>query len=152
YQSQLVQVQEESQHYQSQLVQVQEESQHYQSQLVQVQEELDRSDFQQYALSDTGVQRSQMPYSLLVWDAWYAYQKGDVTKMQKYLQESLKCTPFSKTETLMNWLESFVKFSSEKEHQLDTYALTNSEEWKQLMRWTVAVKPIRKTKALSHSL
>gem|GEM_PF-515223 len=152
YQSQLHQVQEESQHYQSQLHQVQEESQHYQSQLHQVQTELQRSQFQQYALSDTGVQPSQMPYTLLVWDAWYAYLNGDATKMQKCLQESLKCTPFSKTETLMNWLESFVKFSSEKDHQLDTYALTNSEEWKQLMRWTVAVKPIRKTKALSHSL
>jgi len=141
YQSQLVQVQEESQHYQSQLVQVQEESQHYQSQLVQVQEELDRSHFQQYALSDTGVE-SQMPYTLLVWDAWYAYQNGDVTKMQKCLHNSLKCTPFSRTETLINWLESFSKFSSENEHQLDTYALTNSEEWKHLMRQAIAVKPV----------
>ena len=139
--SQLVQVQEESQHYQSQLVQVQEESQHYQSQLVQAQEELDRSHFQQYALSDTGVE-SQMPYTLLVWDAWYAYQNGDVTKMQKCLHNSLKCTPFSRTETLINWLESFSKLASENEHQLDTYALTNSEEWKHLMRQAIAVKPV----------
>src|SRR6478672_6226701 len=141
YQSQLVQVQEESQHYQSQLVQAQEESQHYQSQLVQAQEELDRSHFQQYALSDTGVE-SQMPYTLLVWDAWYAYQNGDVTKMQKCLHNSLKCTPFSRTETLINWLESFSKLASENEHQLDTYALTNSEEWKHLMRQAIAVKPV----------
>ncbi|MCC3546800.1 FkbM family methyltransferase [Microcoleus sp. PH2017_24_DOB_U_A] len=152
YQSQLHQVQEESQHYQSQLHQVQEESQHYQSQLHQVQAELQRSHFQQYAVSDTDVQPSQMPYTVLVWDAWYAYQNGDATKMQNCLQESLKCTPFSKTETLINWLESFAKFYSEKDHQLDTYALTNSEEWKQLMRWTVAVKPISKTKAYSQSL
>src|SRR6476469_1163032 len=141
YQSQLVQVQEESQHYQSQLVQAQEESQHYQSQLVQAQEELDRSHFQQYALSDTGVE-SQMPYTLLVWDAWYAYQNGDVTKMQKCLHNSLKCTPFSRTETIINWLESFSKLASENEHQLDTYALTNSEEWKHLMRQAIAVKPV----------
>src|SRR6478672_7070869 len=141
YQSQLVQVQEESQHYQSQLVQAQEESQHYQSQLVQAQEELDRSHFQQYALSDTGVE-SQMPYTLLVWDAWYAYQNGDVTKMLKCLHNSLKCTPFSRTETLINWLESFSKLASENEHQLDTYALTNSEEWKHLMRQAIAVKPV----------
>ena len=138
--------------YYSQLAQVQEESQHYQSQLVQVQEEFNLSNVQKYAISNTGIQPSQMPYSLLVWDAWYAYQKGDVTKMQKCLQESLKCTHFSKTETMMNWLESFAKFSSQKDHQLDAYALTNSEEWKQLMRWTVEIKPIRKTQALSRSL
>ena len=142
YQSQLHQVQEESQQYQSQLHQVQEESQHYQSQLHQVQAELQRSHFQQYAISDTGVQPSQMPYMLLVWDAWYAYQNGDLTKMQNCLQESFKCTPLSKTETLMNWLESFAKFSSDKENQFDTYALTNSAEWKKLMRQAIAVKPV----------
>jgi len=140
YQSQLVQVQEESQHYQSQLVHVQEESQNYQSQLVQVQEELDRSHFQQYAVSDTGVE-SQMPYKLLVWDAWYAYQNGNLTKMQEYLHESLKCTACSRTETLVNWLDSFAKFSSEKGNQLNTYALTNSLEWKELTMRPVAVKP-----------
>jgi FkbM family methyltransferase len=140
YQSQLAQVQEESQHYQSQLAQVQEESQHYQSQLHRSQEELDRSHFQQYAVSDRGVQ-SQMPYRLLVWDAWYAYQNGDVGKMQKCLQESLKCTPSSQTETIVNWLESFANFSLEKGRQLDTYSLTNSEEWKQLVRQAVAIKP-----------
>ena len=104
---------------------------------------MQRSQFQQYAVSDTGVEPSQMPYTLLVWNAWYAYQNGDATQMQNCLQESLKCTPLSKTETLMNWLESFAKFSSETENQLDTYALTNSEEWKQLMRRAVAVKPLR---------
>ena len=154
YQSQLAQVQEESQHYQSQLVQIKEESQQYQSQLAQVheesqyyqsqlhhsQEELDRSHFNQYAVSDRGVE-SQMPYRLLVWDAWYAYQNGDVGKMQKCLQESLKCTPSSQTETIVNWLESFANFSLEKGRQLDTYSLTNSEEWKQLVRQAVAIKP-----------
>jgi ketosteroid isomerase-like protein len=116
--------------------------QHYQSQLHQAQAELQRSHFQQYAISDTGVQPSQMPYMLLVWDAWYAYQNGDLAKMQNCLQESFKWTPFSKTETLMNWLESFAKFYSDKENQFDTYALTNSAEWKKLMRQAIAVKPM----------
>ncbi|MEG5023678.1 chromosome partitioning protein ParA, partial [Microcoleus sp. AT8-B5] len=133
YQSQLVQVQEESQHYQSQLVQVQEESQHYQSQLVQVQQELDRAHFQQYALSDTGVE-SQMRYTLLVWDAWYAYQSGDLKKMQQCLHGSLKFAPISRTESVVNWLESFCQFSVDKGQAFDTYALTNSQEWKQLMQ------------------
>jgi hypothetical protein len=76
-----------------------------------------------------------------VWDAWYAYQNGDVAKMQKCLQESLKCTPSSQTETIVNWLESFANLSLEKGRQLDTYSLTNLEEWKQLVRQAVAIKP-----------
>ena len=142
YQSQLVQVQEESQHYQSQLVQVQEESQHYQSQLVQVREELNRSHFQQqYAVSDRGVE-SQMQYTLLVRDAWYAYQSGDLKKMQQCLQESLKITPISRTESVVNWLESFCEFSAEKGQPFDTYSLTNSQEWKRLMQGRFTVSQI----------
>jgi FkbM family methyltransferase len=142
YQYQLVQVQEESKHYQSQLVQVQEESQHYQSQLVQVQEELDRSHFQQqYAVSDRGVE-SQMQYTLLVRDAWYAYQSGDLKKMQQCLQESLKITPISRTESVVNWLESFCEFSAEKGQPFDTYSLTNSQEWKRLMQGRFTVSQI----------
>ena len=144
YQSQLVQVQKESQHYQSQLVQVQEESQHYQSQLVQVQEELERSHFQQqYAVSHRGVE-SQMQYTLLVRDAWYAYQSGDLKKMQQCLQESLKITPISlsRTKSVLNWLESFCEFSAEKGQPFDTYSLTNSQEWKRLMQGRFTVSQI----------
>jgi len=82
-----------------------------------------------------------MQYQLLVWDAWYAYQNGDLTKMCDRLQESLKCTPFCKSETVVNWLESFTNFSSEKGCDLDTLSLTNSPGWKQLTRLQVAVKP-----------
>ena len=140
--SQLVQVQEESQDYQSQLVQVQEESRHYQSQLNHSQEELERSHFQQqYAVSDRGVE-SQMPYTLLVRDAWYAYQSGDLKKMQHCLQESLKITPISRTESVVNWLESFCQFSAEKGQPFDTYSLTNSQEWKRLMQGRFTVSQI----------
>ena len=139
--SQLVQVQEESQDYQSQLVQVQEESRHYQSQLNHSQKELERAHFQQYAASDQGVE-SQMPYTLLVWDAWYAYQSGDLKKMQHCLQESLKITPISRTESVVNWLESFCQFSAEKGQPFDTYSLTNSQEWKRLMQGRFTVSQI----------
>jgi len=76
---------------------------------------------------------------LLVWDAWYAYQSGDLKKMQQCLQESLKFTPISRTESVVNWLESFAKFSSEKGHDFDSYALTNSQEWKRLIQQRVTV-------------
>jgi len=62
--------------------------------------------------------------------------------MQECLQQSLKYTPFSGTQTVNDWLESLAKFSSEKGCEFDTYSLTNSEEWKQLMGRAVRVKPI----------
>ncbi|AFZ09176.1 chromosome segregation ATPase-like protein [Oscillatoria nigro-viridis PCC 7112] len=64
--------------------------------------------------------------------------------MQKCLQESLKCTPSSQTETIVNLLESLANFSLEKGRHLDPYSLTNSEEWKQLVRQAVAIKPTSK--------
>lgn len=75
----------------------------------------------------------RMRYSSLVWNAWQAYCQEDMSGMQKWLQESLKCTPFLSTETLLNWVEYFGYFSLSKGHNLDTYSLTKSAEWQQLV-------------------
>jgi ABC-type transporter Mla subunit MlaD len=95
---------------------------------------------QQYASSGSQSQQA-IQYRLLVSDAWYGYQNGDLTKMAQCLQDSLKFTPFSQTETIVNWLDNFAKFSSEKGGGFDTHSLTNSQEWQQLMRRLVSVKP-----------
>ena len=163
FQSQLNQVQAEGEHSHSQLYQVQGELEqtkallnHSQTQLHrteavleqslvqqnQTQEQLNRLRFEQ-AIASQRNDPSQMQYELLVWDAWYAYQNSDMTKMRECLQQSLKCTPFSHTETVVSWLDSFTKFSSEKGGELNTYSLTNSEEWKQLMRPICGVRKIR---------
>jgi multidrug resistance efflux pump len=126
---------------QTQLYQNQQELDQYQLQLHQIQEELKRSQFQQTLVSPT-TEPSQTQYTLLIGEAWYAYHCGDLTKMRECLEESLKCTFLSRTETVNNWLESFGKFSSEQGSQLDTYSLTNLQEWKQLMRQVMAIKPI----------
>jgi glycosyltransferase involved in cell wall biosynthesis len=76
---------------------------------------------------------SRMRYSFLVWKAWQAYCQEDLSGMQKFLQESLQCTPFLSTETMLNWIECFGKFSSSQGHNLDIYALTKSEKWQQLV-------------------
>ena len=81
-------------------------------------------------------------YNLLVWDAWYAYHTGAITEMQDILKQSLKCSPFSPTNTVSNWLESFTKFSGDKGQNLNTLALTNLAEWKQLMRLVLTIKPV----------
>ena len=77
---------------------------------------------------------SRVRYNFLVWKAWHAYCQEDLIEMQNRLQESLQCTPFLSTETMLNWIESFGNFSSAKGHHLDTYSLTNSAEWQQLVQ------------------
>jgi hypothetical protein len=62
--------------------------------------------------------------------------------MQDSLKQSLKCSPFSPTDTVINWLESFTKFSGDQGDNLDTFGLTNLAEWKQLMRLVTSVKAL----------
>ena len=140
-QTQLYQTEEALQQSQRQLYEIQTEWEQSQIQLHQTQEAMERSRLQQ-AIADRKNEPVEIQYPLLVCEAWYAYQNGDLIKMRESLQESLKCTQLSRTETVNNWLESFSNFGSEKGQQLDTYSLTNSEEWKQLMRQVLAVKPM----------
>ncbi|TAE99594.1 MAG: hypothetical protein EAZ78_21785 [Oscillatoriales cyanobacterium] len=81
-----------------------------------------------------------MQYGILVWEAWYAYRNNDRTGMSRSLQKSLNSTPFSRTETVMNWLENFGRFSLEKGEYFDTNSLSNSLEWKELIQRVLAVK------------
>ncbi|MEG4144884.1 chromosome partitioning protein ParA, partial [Microcoleus sp. Pol12B5] len=146
-QAQLAQTHQQWEESQAQLAQTHQQWEESQAQLAQTQSELqqqihqqlDRSQFQQ-ALSSQTNEEKQMHYQLLVRDAWYAYCNSNLTQMARTLQQSLKYTPSSKTETVVNWLESFAKFSLEKGYELDTESLTNLEEWKHLMSRTLAVK------------
>jgi glycosyltransferase involved in cell wall biosynthesis len=146
-QAQLAQTHQEVEQVKTQLHQTHQQLEESQAKLAQTQgqlqqqihQQLDRSHFQQ-ALSSQTNEEKQIHYQLLVRDAWYAYCNSDLTQMARTLQQSLKYTPSSKTETVVNWLESFAKFSLEKGYELDTESLTNLEEWKHLMRRTLAVK------------
>jgi len=140
-QSQALQHQTQSELEQSQLQlhQTQSELEQSQLQLHQTQSELERLKFSQAMVIETDV-KSQMQYKLLLWEGWYAYCKGDRAGMANFLKESLKCTPFSTTETVLNWLENFARFSSEKGDILDTNTLVNSAEWKELMRRSINCK------------
>jgi peptidoglycan hydrolase CwlO-like protein len=107
-----------------------------QAQLHATHSELERLKFWQSMVRETDV-NSQTKYKLLLWDGWYAYHKGDRAGMAQFLRESLKFTPFSTTETVLNWLENFVGFSSKKGEHLDTNSLVESAEWKELMRRSI---------------
>ncbi|MGB3533565.1 MAG: hypothetical protein WBA13_08605 [Microcoleaceae cyanobacterium] len=113
----------------AQLHQVQEELEQFQLQLRQVQKEVDKSNFKQTISAQVDNQ-----YQLLVWSAWQAYRNRDLQGMAQFLQQALKYKPFSPTETVLNWIESFNRYSIEQGEKLDTYTLVNSEEWKQVTR------------------
>ena len=139
-QSQLHQTQSELEQSQSQLHQIRGDFQESQAQLDQIKEELKRSRSSQTTASQTGQQSQQTQYDLLVWEAWYACHNGDLKLMDQYLRQSLKHTPLSRTQTILNWLENFAIFSSEKGKNFDTNFLTNTLEWKELMRGMLAFK------------
>jgi len=141
-QSQLHQIKGEFEQFKPQLSQAESLGQQSQLQLHLTIRELERTRLSQATASQTDQQSQQMQYKLLVWEAWYACQNGDLKQMAQYLRQSLKHTSFSRTETILNWLDSFSTFSSEKGDNFDAHSLTNTEEWKQLMRGILAVKTV----------
>lgn len=74
-----------------------------------------------------------LKYYHLVWKAWDAYARGDMSQMVKNLQSSWACTPLFTTETILSWVNLFVFLSSQKGIKIDCGALINSGEWQQLM-------------------
>ncbi|TAF62871.1 MAG: hypothetical protein EAZ59_22290 [Oscillatoriales cyanobacterium] len=126
-------------HSQSQLHSTQQALEQSQSQLHQTAGELERSRFEENTVKNPD-QSNQVQYGILVWEAWYAYRNNDRTGMSRSLQKSLNSTPFSRTETVMNWLENFGRFSLEKGEYFDTNSLSNSLEWKELIQRVLAVK------------
>ncbi|MEG4914798.1 MULTISPECIES: hypothetical protein [unclassified Microcoleus] len=124
---------------QSQLHSTRKELEQSQSQLHKTAGELERWRFQENAVKNPD-ENNSVQYGVLVWEAWYAYRNHDRAGMSHSLQKSLNCTPFSPTETIVNWLENFGRFSLEKGEYLDTNSLSNSLEWKELIRRVLAVK------------
>ena len=124
---------------QSQLHQTQEELADSQSQLHQTQNRLARLLFQEILVGQTEGE-NKIQYILLVWDAWYAYQQGDLTLMTEYLHKSLQYKSFLRTETVIDWLGHFSKFSQKAGHSLNMEYLISSPAWHQLMKRVTAVK------------
>ncbi len=121
----------------SKLHRTQKELEQSQVQLKQARNELDRLLFLEAIAG-----QPDESYQQLVWEAWYAYRNNDLAAMAQNLRKSMKQKPFSQTETVLNWLESFAKFSSDRGESLNTQALTNSPEWKQLIRQAISKKSV----------
>jgi len=76
---------------------------------------------------------SLLNYYYLVWQAWEACDRGDMSGMVKHLQSAWKCTPYFTTETILDWVKNFTIFASEKGTKVDTYLLIQSQEWQELI-------------------
>ena len=95
--------------------------------------------YQQAILRDSKLE-IKTEYKLLVWEAWYAYQNDNLAGMQQDLQRSLKYTESSRTEVVMDWLDSFTNFFQAKGQDFDSEKLTSSEEWQKLIKRTMRIK------------
>lgn len=73
-------------------------------------------------------------YSYLKWLGWRLYHTGHMPFMTNYLCKSLTYTPYSKTETVSDWVQYFSSCSLEEGCELDAYSLSSLPEWQQLIR------------------
>ncbi|ABG53724.1 glycosyl transferase, family 2 [Trichodesmium erythraeum IMS101] len=76
---------------------------------------------------------SQSYYYTLSWLGWQAHRNGSLIEMDKYLRQAWKYTPFSMTETIDYWVNSFNNLYQQYGYDFNAYALTNSDVWQQLM-------------------
>ncbi|MBD2484138.1 glycosyltransferase [Planktothrix sp. FACHB-1365] len=91
----------------------------------------------------TGIKQlnQQLNYASCLWNAWFAYTQNNQTDMLKYLQASLKVsTSEFITETLLDWVEDFVRLSTYKNQPLNTLTLTQSSQWKYLMETLLGIR------------
>lgn len=100
--------------------------------------------------------RTQERYLCTVWMAWRMYYDRHFPAMADALIHSLEYTPFSPTETIANWLETFRLISQEYNFPFDLYQLTQLEEWQNVLfavlntpAWEVGQKARNRSKLVS---
>ncbi len=85
-------------------------------------------------------EENQVIYCNLVWSAWHLYQNGYEKQMCDYLRKSLSYTTQSAGEISLNWIESFNSYCEVENSRLDTYKITQSQDWQQLTIKTLATR------------
>ncbi|MFM6402240.1 glycosyltransferase, partial [Planktothrix sp.] len=101
------------------------------------------SDFANQPQIKKGIKQlnQQLNYASCLWNAWFAYTQNNQTDMLKYLQASLKVsTSEFITETLLDWVEDFVRLSTYKNQPLNAFTLTQSSQWKYLMETLLGIR------------
>ncbi|MEA5521452.1 glycosyltransferase [Limnoraphis robusta] len=76
----------------------------------------------------------RLEYAGQVWNAWNAYRQGNEEQMKRYLQQALKCSPFSfSTEILLDWIDDFSRLFQQKGEQFDIEDLSQCDAWKNIV-------------------
>ena len=87
-------------------------------------------------------------YGTLIWIAWYLYYTGHRQETTEYLKQAWHYRPYSGMEILINWIESFAEFSDNWGVKFDAIDLTNSEQWQQLVQWSIKATSQNATRVL----
>lgn len=85
-------------------------------------------------------EENNVTYCNLVWSAWHLYCSDYGQEMCDYLRLSLRYTTQSAGEISLNWIESFENYCSEIDVPLDTYNLTQTPGWQELIIDTLATR------------
>jgi flagellar biosynthesis GTPase FlhF len=128
---------------QTQFHQTEQELEQTRTQLHHALQEIERLRLYESVTQPDVEQTDEMRYQIKIWEAWCAYQNGDLQQMGQLLKQSLEYTALSKAAIVTNWLETFMQNAHHQGLSLDTYALTNSPEWKQLVRRSVVIPSVR---------
>jgi glycosyltransferase involved in cell wall biosynthesis len=74
-------------------------------------------------------------YFNYVWSAWRLYLTDHLDLMSEYLEKSIKYSPFSPEETVINWLQEFsLNYREHTQSELDIYTLTHHPIWQNLIK------------------
>ncbi|MGB3402772.1 MAG: glycosyltransferase [Microcoleaceae cyanobacterium] len=99
-------------------------------------------EFAQLNSIKTGVQslNQRLHYAALVWNAWNCYCQGNEAEMVRFLQQAFCHSPFRLTsETILDWVNDFVRLSQQQGETFDSVALTQSAAWKQVLQQGLGV-------------
>lgn len=88
-------------------------------------------------------------YHTMVWAAWYLHHTGYTKEMSQYLNIAWEHSPYLPIEALIHWVESFEGFSRSSGKPLDMAGLTESDEWKNVVKQLLS-KQISKQHSVHH--
>ena len=83
----------------------------------------------------------QSRYDFFVWIACVLYQANCIDEMISYLRKSLKYTPYSWAETIVQWVNSFRNSANLNARSFDAYALSNLPQWQKLV-WELRISKV----------
>ncbi len=110
-----------------------------------IEQALTQKDEDEWANSSTvkrGVEKlnQRLDYAALVWNAWHCYRQGNEEKMLVFLQQAFEYSPFTfSSETLLEWVNDFVRLSTQKGEGIDSITLTQSTAWKKAIEEIMGV-------------